>query len=219
MSHSAYPVKTDISTFLNSIEGITVPSGYDCQKAIDAAIAEIERVTEYSPFLSTGATAARPYDPPGPYTPRPRRGGGRTLRLGAGLISCASVTIGTDNASTQQVLTVNEDFYLWPSNAPYHAVPRPYTAIEFFAVQWGYPRSISVNGVWGFSTTLPDDVWQAAIYLASSYVVTDFLEGIFNSPSSVKDDDVTITQDFDTNLGVAWSKKAHDTLHAYTLIS
>lgn len=148
MSYSAYPTQADVDQYIAGLPNISLGT-YDTNGDVLAAIAEWERLTEYKPFLSTGQSSSRIYDPPGPFTQRPVRGGSHTLILRAGLISCSSVIIGVGGAET--TLVNGTDYWLWPANASDYG--KPYTAIEFSSAQWGMPRSIRVTGVWGFAAT------------------------------------------------------------------
>ena len=81
--------------------------------------------------------------------------------------------------TTPVVWTAGVDYWLEPSDAP--GKGWPYTAIRFLR-RWldtasgpgvGWPadrRSIAVTGQFGYSLTLPDDVWQAVLERAAAKV-------------------------------------------------
>ena len=73
---------------------------------------------------------------------------------------------------TGDARTVNSDFWLLPENAA--ANEEPYESIEFYVPAWGLPRSIVVVGVWGWATTIPDDVWVAVCHYASATLMPMF---------------------------------------------
>lgn len=62
-------------------------------------------------------------------------------------------------------LIAGTSYWLRPQNAPQFY--RPYKYIEFQYPQWGNPQSILVTGRFGFSTTVPEDAWQAILYMAA----------------------------------------------------
>jgi hypothetical protein len=217
-AHTAYPTKAEVDAYLATLPNLTVPAAFDTDPTIRAAIAEWERLTEYRPFLS-GTAASRTFDPPGPKTTRPTRGGGRTLRLGAGLVSLSSLTVGVEGGSAGTALTLDTDFWLWPANAA--ALSRPYTAIEFACVQWGQPRSIVINGVWGYGATIPDDAWKAVRDLAAADAMREIREGLGLGSVEVKDDEVTIRSSIELlgSLGQDLASRASKVAIAYRLMS
>lgn len=281
MSQTAWTTLAQLEAFIASLPEVNLPDSYLGQPAVDAAIAEWERLTEYSPFLAlpvptvtTGANSvnqqisstqglapgqtvyfgtaqasaviqsipdathvvlasavnttmdenayqARFYDPPGPYTSRMVRGGSRTLRLRAGLIFAAAVIIGCDNRPTQQTLSPNTEYWPWPSDAPFIGNGRPFTAIEFAAVQRGLPRSIMVAGQWGFSTVIPDDAWKAEQQLAASIALIEIAVGLNQGAVQMKAGEDMLLYDADLikDVGRGLSAQAKEVAAAYTLIS
>ncbi|MCX6359782.1 MAG: hypothetical protein NT029_08255 [Armatimonadetes bacterium] len=142
----------------------TAPTGVDADGYVAAARGEFEARTGRLPFLGTAQT--RTFDPPGPNTSGKRwfgfsRGGGRILNLGTGLLSVTTLTSGKTGLSNGTVLTANTDFVLRPYDAP--AEGQPYRSIEFLAPQWGSAATIEIVGVWGWSATIPDDVWAGVL--------------------------------------------------------
>lgn len=217
--HTAYPTKAEVDTFLAALPNITVPAELDTDPNIRAAIGEWERLTEYAPFLSTGATATVLFDPPGPRTGRPMKGGSHTLILGAGLLSLASLCVGVTNDDAGTELEEGSDFWLRPSDAPRRG--RPYTSIEFASVQRGYPDSISVRGVWGFGATITDEAWKAVLDLAAASALQDLREGLALGYVETKDDEVSLRQSIERlgQAGDALTARGASKAIAYRLIS
>ncbi len=176
---SLVPLAPDLAELLAGA-GLTAPSVSERMDGFCAsALAQFGRETGYTPFLAASAT--RYFDPPGyhsgPYAGR--RGGERILRLDNGLVSVSALTIGGESK------TVNEDFWLRPSNNP--AGGKPYEWIEFYSPVFGTPNCISITGVWGYASTLPADAWHGILYLAAVMVTTEIKEGRLQGLISWKD--------------------------------
>lgn len=142
----------------------TPPVGVDACGYVEASRAAFEAGTGRIPFLGTAQT--RTFDPPGPNTSGKRwfgfsRGGGRILNLGTGLLSVTTLTSGKTGLTSGTVLTADTDYVLRPYDAP--AEGQPYRSIEFLAPQWGSAKSVEIVGVWGWSATIPDDVWAGVL--------------------------------------------------------
>lgn len=179
----------------------------------------MERLTEHAPFLSTGASETVQFDPPGPRTQRAERGGGRRLRLGAGLVSLASLRVGAGPGEAGSALVEGEDFWLLPADATRR--DRPFTSVEFARVQWGLPRSVLVAGVWGFGLQIPDDAWKAVLDLAAGTALQSLREGLGIGPVEVKDDEVSLRYSIErlAAVGDGLVSRAACVALAYRLIS
>lgn len=171
---AAYPTTAEAEAYVSSLNlGLTAAQITALLMAtkIDAAIDAFESLVGWSPFLAAGADSSRRYDPPGPQASRAPwalyRGGGKRLDLDGGL-TAAPTALVTGYSATEPgtTLTLETDYFLWPANAA--AKGQPYTAIEFNASQSGMPQSIRITGRFGYSQTVPDDVFQAILQYAAS---------------------------------------------------
>lgn len=162
---ASYPATADVRGLFTSAD-IDMPfTDAQLNIAINASILWWDRITGWSPFLA-GTASARLFDPPGTdkglYLAS-LSGGKRHLNLHAGLISVTALTV----SGTARVL--NTDFWLKPADA--RTKSRPYEMIEFAGPVYGSVNAISINGVWGFSTDVPDDVWLAVLYSAGVHAL------------------------------------------------
>lgn len=157
MSLNAWPTVEELETHLTGA-GLpdAVVAALDLEGRLDEAVEAIEERSGFRPFLNTASTlSTRIYDPPG----------GRTLKLGNGLLGAATITRGIAVGVTGVVLTAGEDYWLEPVNAL--ADGKPYTAVRFYREQFGASQSISVRGPFGFATTLKRDIWNACLDYAT----------------------------------------------------
>ena len=98
MPKSAYPADSDLSALLTST-GLTVPASLDLQEKCDAAVAEWETRTGWLPYLAASGADGQPtvstrlFDPAQPAGRGDSRSG-RSLFLGAGLLSLVSLAVG-----------------------------------------------------------------------------------------------------------------------------
>jgi hypothetical protein len=220
MSKSALPTATDLTNLFSSV-GITLSGSFDAASVMASAITTWNRNTGYNPFFQASNTAlAIPFDPPGPDATRMTRGGRQRLLLTNGLISLTSLYVGVNAAggSSGTQLILGQDFWLYPNDAQTASNPGPYTRIDFAYVQRGLPQSVVVTGVWGYGlNTIPDDAWEGILLLAGSMAARSILQGIFATPTTIKDDDVTITQDSFRDLGTAWEQRSWTIMQTYIL--
>jgi hypothetical protein len=223
MSHTSPPTAADVTSLLENLPTpIILPSGFDVASPVAASIIEWNRRTRYLPFFQDDiATRVYTFDPPGPDTRNSWVGGSRTLLLDNGALSISAVFVGAQpavsNAGT--LLLAGQDYWLEPANAiEYQPFREPYTQIRFAWVQRGLPQSILITGIWGYcKDTIPDDAWLGMLYLAASFVLESVLQGIFASPTTVKDGDTSITQDSFRDLGAAYAAQANVTIARYRL--
>jgi len=150
---AAYPKSADVIMLLKDLE-ISTPSALRLDNLLQQAIAQFERRTGWMPFLATDGT--RFFDPDGSHN----------VQLDAGLLSATSVVF---NGRT---LVAGNDYWLKPSNIA------PYQWIRFAQTLSGKPQSIVVTGSWGFSTTIPGDVYQCIIRLAALPILADHLTSV-----------------------------------------
>ncbi len=177
MPHDAYPTGADLSAYLVSIGLLSTAqaASLDLDARMNAAVAQWERRTGFIPFLA-GAATTRYFDPPGPNRRTGRigltRGGEARLDLMGGLVGePSSVITGYSIHSTGSTLTAQDQYCLLPRDNPARSLP--YLEIEFISSQWGGPGSIAILGQWGYSTTVPDDVWQALLEYGAWLAVPD----------------------------------------------
>ena len=197
---NAYPVDSDITALING-SGITLPSGYSTSGYAAAAIDEWEKLTGFIPFLNTEGSSAQTFDPPG-VRPNAKSygslyGGERVMALKGGLVSVASVV------SSGQTMVLGTDYRLRPGNAA--AKGKPFTWIEFAYPIWGLPDSVVVTGVFGYcSGSIPQTAWDAIVRIGAAMVARDVLQGIYASPTDIKEGDEAVQQDSFRDLGQAW---------------
>jgi hypothetical protein len=178
MAHSAYPTAAQVETFL-STAGVTLPSGWDTTSELEAAIAEWEQLTGFSPFIAT--TQTRVFNPPGfgPSNYWAMRGGQNVLKLDCPLISISAISVA-GVAKTQ-----GTDYYIGQPNDPRHYF------IRFVRAVTGFPESISIAGSWGWGANVPDNAFQAIKKKAAAAVVDAAItKAISLGMSSMKEDDV-----------------------------
>ena len=97
------------------------------------------------------------------------------------LCSSEPVTVVYQPYGTPPVtLIAGQDYRLGPENAALRWTTalsdRPWEWLEFqrrwtSPYGWGTGASLRVTGVWGYSTTLPDDAWAAMLSLALLYLM------------------------------------------------
>jgi hypothetical protein len=166
ISSTGYPTGSDIEAYIRSLSILnpaTIDDAFDLMhldRKAGAAIGNWTQRTGWLPFLSE--TQTRYYDPQGPFKDGWIRGGGRWLDFNAGLLDLTSLKIGVTNDQPGTELTQGVDFQLWPYQALQEG--RPYERAEFLVHRWGWPHSITVEGTFGYSTTLPDDVWETILH-------------------------------------------------------
>lgn len=211
---AAYPTDAEIAAFLLS-DGITVPAGYAVSGYAESASSEFEQETGYVPFLSSGVDSPRTFDPPGA-APLPSGysatfGGRRILLLRAGLLVLTSVVSnGAALPATQ--------YRLLPLNSL--VINRPYQVVEFLVPIWGPASSLVLTGHWGFSATVPDDVFQAILRIAAANILRDMGEANLLTPNKWVDG--VSSESFDTdrysNYGKAWHAYADRVISRYKRI-
>lgn len=156
--------------------GVTVTAGdASISQMLNAALADLETITGYSPFISDGAVSALTMDFPklAPYV----------LPLPSPLLSLTSITV--DGAA----YTENTDFTLEPVRKK-----GPKLRIAFYRTPFRWMRSVVVSGTWGFCTAadLPADLFEAIMQLASGKILAAITAGeVTSSGESWTDGDVS----------------------------
>ncbi|OFX13605.1 MAG: hypothetical protein A2W00_04460 [Candidatus Eisenbacteria bacterium RBG_16_71_46] len=193
MGQAAAPTSDDLKQYIESL-GVINPTKFDDAVALmrldvkaPAAWSDWEKRTGWKPFLKDAADVTRWFDPPGPNREGVSRGGGRLLRLEAGLLTLTSLTTHLSVSEPDgTALTVNEHFWLTDAGGDYNADAegRPWEIVQFSSNQYGPPRSIRIIGRWGRAETIPDDAWEAVrqygAYLAYQELSLNISRGLFS---------------------------------------
>ena len=187
--YSAYPTSTDLQTYLATTNLAT--AGLDLDRAIAGSVAGFQEATGRLPFLAVSGT--RLFDPP--------TGPGLMLDLRADVVGISSIAING------QAQTEGEDYWVRPYNND--QIGKPFNLVEFSAYKWPlrwsfalpqWKQSISITANWGYSTTLPDDVWDALLQ-GGAYRVYQALalrvSGGLHS-ARVDDEELIFSRDADT---------------------
>src|SRR5579862_1911807 len=155
---AAYPTRNDLTNLLDDLK-LPCPNPLRLDNLVNQAWQRFERETGWTPFLASNSPSTRVFDPPGQtgkYVAWPK-GGGRMLALDAGLISTSSLSVDGNSAFVQ-----GTDYWLRPAQGP-----APATRIEFAAPIWANTYSVSITGIWGYSTAVPDDAWYCILRMAA----------------------------------------------------
>lgn len=181
----AYPTGDELQAYLVTA-GIIQPNtneALDYQGFMDAAIAQWELDTGYTPFLFDNNPINRFYDTPD----------GDFLDLQGGLLNIEDPENFTLDGRT---LVVGTDFDLYP----YDAIARgkPYTAVKFrykLDGRYATPKNISLLGEFGYCNTLPADVRIALLSLAAFNLLPSASNTTVSNGTitQIRQDDVTIS--------------------------
>lgn len=166
MSRASYPQGSDVIDVLkaNSMwpESTVLQDLIEDQAdtAVTDSVAHFEKSAGWLPFLSSGEDSTRYYD-------RINRAG--NVLLDGGLLSCSSVAIHGSP------FVIGTAVWLKPANAPGQG--RPFLKLEFLPWlfqnwSWPIPNAIAVTGEWGYSQSVPDDVWKSITRHAAAAVIT-----------------------------------------------
>lgn len=144
---SAWPTSGETTTRLDAY-GLTLPTGYTAQNAIDDAVATWEELVGFTPFLASSSSTYKcdPTETQYVHLPAP---------------------FGEITAVTQDgnALTINADVFPGPSIV----VNEPYKYLYFNYDTVGDPGSIVVTGKLGW-LQIPNAVWNAVLELACGIV-------------------------------------------------
>ena len=218
---SAYPTATDLQAFLTA-HGVTLTSGQEvqCASAIAAGIADFERATDRKPFLA-GPSVAKVLDPPTMYDE-----GRSILFLKRDLATFTSLVYQPTNG-TAETLVRGEDFQLQPYDADDTDEFRPFDRIDFYGRRWLSPHAASVRysltltGTWGYSTILPDDVWQAMLCQGAGGMWTILRQYNTNGMLGWKDGDRSVDYGIQSwsALSDAWAAQYQAAVSRYRRLS
>lgn len=165
---SAWPTSGETTTRLGAF-GLTLPSGYTAQNAIDEAVGIWHELVGFAPFLaSTSAT----------YVADPCESDIVHLRAPFGAITAVTV----DGVAR----TIGTDVFLMPSSV----VNEPYRYLQFTSTMIGDPGTISVTGQLGW-LSIPTSVWNAVLDLACGLVQRK-ITPVSGEVSKVRQESVTI---------------------------
>lgn len=205
-----YPTASDLQSFLEGA-GIVVGSAIKLQldSVIRGAIKDFER--ECNRKFLAGSASTRKLDPPTNTD---------TLVLDRDLATLVSFTYAPSGA-TPTVWVEGTDFKAYPLNAVADEIP--YTYIEINRLAWEHPLnivykgSIQINGRWGYSLSVPDDVWMGMVLLGA---VTSICMAASITTSGVRFKRV---EDYEVEYGSGaysqqislWSKQVRSVINNY----
>lgn len=196
---ASYPADSDILLCLQGA-GAVLPASFSPTGLAAAAINYWERTTGYEPFLCSGSEGMRSYDPPGPNHKQMNGfslfGGSRVLDLGSGAVSISQVVIGVGVGVSGTALTLGEDYWPEPKNGP--TENRPYERIRFRTPVFGPEASIQVSGQFGYSLTVPDDVFLAITRYGAAIGLDQIMAGMKTMPAEWQEDKVSQSWNFAT---------------------
>lgn len=160
-----YPKAADLRTFLTAA-GITVSDAMAelLDGQVEGARRDFEGPNGCGRIILAGETATlRRFDPPDNDL--------GTLFL-PDFVAVTSVVYQPESGSAE-TLVLNEDYFLEPSDAADRGLP--YTSIDFERLRAGYPaganrRSVRITARWGYTDTMPADVWTAILARAGRRV-------------------------------------------------
>jgi len=95
-----------------------------------------------------------------------------------------TASVAGSTISNGTLLHQNVEYFLRPQNAA--SYDRPWTYLDFTYYQYGNPGSISVTGVFGFGSTVPDDAWYAILKKAVMHLVPSLEIVITGGQSQIK---------------------------------
>lgn len=197
MARSTYPADSDVAALAATL---TLPAGYSFTGMAAAAVDEWERRTGYHPFLGSGASSSRTYDPPGANRRRlggfGTLGGARVLDLEGGLYALTSVAIAVTVDDPGLTLTQGTDFWPEPLNAP--AIASPWQRLRFRNAVFGPEASVVVTGLFGYGATIPEDAWQAIARLGCALGLAALAEGL--KTGAVRWAEETVSEAYDPLL-------------------
>lgn len=188
-----YPDGAALKQFLLglSVPAITATLGsLDTDGAAAAAADDWERQTRWLPFLSSGLSETRSFDPP---VDSP------ILFLSAGLLSLTRITVNVVGGSAGVPLVAGRDFRLLPQNAP--AQSKPSEIVEFLsggypagawqagfagigygfsplAGAYGQAGSVQITGEWGRVLAVPADAQQAVLRMGALLLAPEMAAAI-----------------------------------------
>lgn len=184
---ATWPTDSEINAFLVAA-GITLTSSLSGLS--EAAQQAWELDTGWVPFLSTAQE--RKYDPPRC----------NILLLDNGLLDLAYVKISDTE------VTEGTDFWQYPANTD------PKLWLKFNYPLHGTNLSIAVSGNWGYSDSLPADVYEACLRGAGLVAYNLYQQGAYNK---IVQDDVTLSsgnQEWASQVGM-WKTHYETVVNRY----
>lgn len=199
MPHPSWPNAGDLRKFLGTTGAdADTLAALDCAlgDAAAAAQARIERATDVR-FVADANASVRYYAAPQ---------NTNVLQIH----ECISVTsvVYQPVGSTAQTLTLNDDYFLQPDN--YAALGEPIMAIVFPGRRWSSPltgpllRAIQVTARWGRGTTLPGDVWMAALQSGALWLWSNYQMAFTGGLESYKEADVS--EEYGNSASSPWAQ-------------
>lgn len=153
--YSQWPQSSDIESALRALKvwpTDTDEQGYVTTQAtiqVNAVAQEVENITGYHPFLAVRET--RYFD---------ATDGNGVLWLDSGLLSVGSISVAGGAP-----LVANTGYWLRGSKKPYSMVT--FAANYYGGLVWSTPNQIAIDGDWGYSYTVPADLWAAVKDMAT----------------------------------------------------
>jgi hypothetical protein len=151
MPRANYPTTSELTGYLGSPTLPTViSSGY--QSMLDSAVEDFERLTGIKPFKADANASTTIFSS--------AHESGDALYLPTTYFTLTSLKAGVTLSDAGTELVVDQDYFLLPEAGPYDMVrfrgPRSFGIKDF-----------SVTGRKGYSTTIPEDVFEAILLKAA----------------------------------------------------
>jgi len=151
MPRANYPTTSELTGYLGSPTLPTViSSGY--QSMLDSAVEDFERLTGIKPFKADANASTTVFSS--------AHESGDALYLPTTYFTLTSLKAGVTPSDAGTELVVDQDYFLLPESGPYDIVrfrgPRSFGIKDF-----------SVTGRKGYSTTIPEDVFEAILLKAA----------------------------------------------------
>jgi hypothetical protein len=132
------------------------------------------------------------------------------LRLDKGLVTLTSLAV------TGVAFTQNSDFFLRALRSD-----GPYELVEFARPIYGNVHDIVITGKWGFSATIPDAVWEAAMLYTAMLVTAAMREGLLGAGTKFEEGDESVTYDAAAlaKLGKGFGDNAKELIGPYVRVT
>lgn len=183
IDYSQHPTATDLQNWIlgtGLVEDFTdaAVASVDYASAILAARRDWERATGYRMgFRSDGTNktvSIHGWDVPW----------NGVVQLPTGLISLTSLTIGGVAA------TSGTDYALDPANAPLEG--EPYKSLILWRPVCPEPNTVQADGIWGFATEYPPDVWLMIVLKGVQYCFPQYGLQISGGDAALKAGPITL---------------------------
>jgi hypothetical protein len=175
VGRDAYPVAGDLTAFLSEA-GVVLNTTSARDAALAAGIQAFETACSRH-FLAGKAidntdqgSQTRYFDPPVGQDGVLWFGAWNDLAVPA---ASGAVVYQPSSAGSPTTFALNTDYWFEPRNNP--AIGKPYTHMRMLrrwrAPNWGsLYNAIQITGLWGYSTSIPDDAWLAMLQSAALWV-------------------------------------------------